>query len=87
MAAANCIAEALALSCRYPRTRLWLRAIVLSIDQNSFKSTTLLQLTFAPFGVLASIFATMTMSFWPFALACCISRLKIINYVSGTRVA
>ena len=65
----------------FGRYRLHAHAVEAAISDNDLYCTTLLQLTFAPFGLLNSLLAVTRVRFGSLAVACCISRLKIVTYI------
>lgn len=68
-------------------TELTLRTIDLALSTHPVRSAALVQLTFLPFGSVVSLLASTQIDLLPFIAACCISRLKLINYIWLARSA
>ena len=65
-----------------PSYTLYLRAFTSALESYPVRSAALLQLSFLPFGALCALLSSTELTLASFVLACCISRLKLLAYVS-----
>ena len=65
-----------------PSYSLYLRAFTSALESYPVRSAALLQLSFLPFGALCALLSSTELRPASFVLACCISRLKLLAYVS-----
>ena len=65
-----------------PAYSLYLRAFTSALDAYPVRSAALLQLSFLPFGALCALLSSTELRLSNFVAACCLSRLKLLAYVS-----
>ena len=65
-----------------PGYSLYLRAFTSALESYPVRSAALLQLSFLPFGALCALLSSTELRLASFVLACCVSRIKLLAYIS-----